>query len=63
MDHPTLEIDAVVLSDAKAETSTRITIGARSRVDAVEVYLARVAGIDATFAVPALAVRAILDAL
>ncbi len=63
MDEPTLEIEAAMLSDARPGNVTRITIGALSRVDATDVYLARVAGVDATYAVPQQVVRGILDAL
>ncbi|MDP9034599.1 MAG: DUF4340 domain-containing protein [Myxococcota bacterium] len=63
MDTPTLEIEATTLSDATSVNVTRITIGALSNANATDVYLARVAGVDATYAVPQQVVRGILDAL
>jgi hypothetical protein len=60
LDKPTLEIDARALAGGAAET--RIEIGAPTHDGAHEAYFARVAGVDATFAVPRSAVDAILDA-
>jgi hypothetical protein len=56
-DHPTLEIRA----DARENAGeTRITVGAPTRVDGLDAYFARIAGVDATFAVPKAAVGAVL---
>jgi hypothetical protein len=59
---PTLEILAATTADAGAPTETRIAIGAATRVNGADAYFARVAGVDATFAVPHRAVAALLAA-
>jgi hypothetical protein len=70
-DHPTLEIDATAHADAGTHADAgarvdaspvRITIGAPTTVDTMDVYFARVSGVDATFAVPKQVVKAIVDA-
>ena len=63
MDRPTLSIEATSHGDAGVPVVTRISIGAPTRNGATDAYFARVAGVDATFAVPRGAVTAILDAL
>jgi hypothetical protein len=44
-------------------TPTRILVGAAAHLDEGDAYYARVAGVDATFAIPEAAVRAVVDAL
>jgi hypothetical protein len=64
-EHPTLEIDATARADGGAHvdsSAVRITIGAPTTVDTMDVYFARVSGVDATFAVPRQVVKAIVDA-
>ena len=51
-ERPSLEIDALSRSDAGEMHETRIAIGAPGRDGPSEIYFARAAGIDATFAVP-----------
>jgi hypothetical protein len=63
MDRPTLSIEATSHGDAGVPVVTRISIGAPTRNGATDAYFARVAGVDATFAVPRGAVTAILDAM
>jgi hypothetical protein len=58
---PTLEIRATARSDAGATNETRIAIGAPTRVGSVDAYFARIAGVDATYAVPRAAVKGLLD--
>ena len=62
MDHPTLEIDATAAFVDAGPREARIAIGAATRLGTADVYFARAAGVDATFAVPRRAVQAILDA-
>ncbi len=62
MDHPTLEIATKTAADGGPPREIRISIGAQGKVDAQDVYFARVAGTDATFAVSRGSVTAILDA-
>ncbi len=57
---PTLEIRATLRSDAGNSSETRIAIGALTRVGSAEAYFARIAGIEATFAVPRAAVQVLL---
>ena len=45
-----------------AAVDTHIAIGAPARVDSIDGYFARAAGVDATFVVPKNAVNAVLDA-
>jgi hypothetical protein len=62
---PTVEIRASSRTDAGApdeRLETRIVVGAATRVGASEAFFARVAGVDATFAVPRQAVADILAA-
>jgi uncharacterized protein DUF4340 len=61
-DLPTLEIDTTARGDGGAPVETRIAIGASTQEAASDAYFARVAGVDATFAVPRAVVSAILDA-
>lgn len=63
MDRPTLSIEATARGDAGVPVVTRISIGAPTRSGTSDAYFARIAGVDATFAVPRAAVTAILDAL
>lgn len=60
-DDPTLQIDAIVRADA-GPVERLITIGAPTRVGPFDAYFARLAGVDATFAVPRRSVERILDA-
>jgi hypothetical protein len=60
-DEPTLQIDAIVRADA-GPAERLITIGAPTRVGPFDAYFARLAGVDATFAVPRRSVERILDA-
>jgi hypothetical protein len=60
--HPTLEIDTLSQGDAGGLHETRIAIGAPGRDGPSEIYFARIAGIDATFAVPRHTVDAVLKA-
>jgi hypothetical protein len=62
-DRPTLEIVAGSPGDGDAAPERRIVVGAETQVDGADAYFARVSGVDATFAVPAPAVAAILAAL
>jgi len=62
MDRPTLEIATKTAADGGPPREIRISIGAQGRVDAQDVYFARAAGTDATFAVSRRSVTAILDA-
>jgi hypothetical protein len=65
MDHPTLEIEATRRNEAGAPIETRIAIGALGapmHAGTADAYFARVAGVDATFAVAKPLVDAILDA-
>jgi hypothetical protein len=62
-ERPALEILTDGHADGGAAVHARITVGARTQVDDVDAYFTRVSGVDATFAVPAAAVAAILDAL
>ena len=61
-EHPTLEIDALSRGEAGGLHTTHIAIGAPGRDGPSDVYFARVAGVDATFAVPRHAVDAVLKA-
>jgi hypothetical protein len=61
-DHPTLEVVAVSRADGASPAETRIVVGGPAKVDGADAYFARVAGVDATFAVPASVVSAILAA-
>ncbi|HEV3191152.1 MAG TPA: DUF4340 domain-containing protein, partial [Polyangiaceae bacterium] len=60
-ERPTLEIDALSRGDAGL-LETRIAIGAPGRDGPSEIYFARAAGIDATFAVPRQTVDDLLKA-
>jgi len=60
-DRPTLQIDAIVRADA-GSVERIITIGAATQVGPFDAYFARLAGVDATFAVPRRSVERILDA-
>lgn len=60
-DRPTLQIDAILRADAGSAERV-ITIGAPTRVGPFDAYFARLAGVDATFAVPRGSVERILDA-
>jgi hypothetical protein len=62
MDRPILEIRARGAEADGGAREIRIFVGGPGHIDADEVYFARVAGVDATFAVPGRAVNAILDA-
>jgi Domain of unknown function (DUF4340) len=64
LDDPTLLITTTKAAgpDGGAATEDRIVIGGEAQVDGADVYTARVSGVDATFAVPLRAVKAILDA-
>lgn len=61
-EHPTLEVLAVSHHDGAAPAETRVVVGAETKVDGADAYFARVAGVDATFAVPSPTVDAILAA-
>ncbi len=63
MDRPTLAIEATARGDAGAPVETRISIGAPTRDGTTDAYFARIAGVDATFAVPRAVVGAILESL
>ena len=62
MDRPILAIEATTRGAAGDPLVARISIGAPTRDGTSEAYFARVAGVDATFAVPRAAVSAILEA-
>ncbi|HXN34036.1 MAG TPA: DUF4340 domain-containing protein, partial [Polyangiaceae bacterium] len=62
MDRPTLEITARTLAAVGGLHEIRVSVGGQAHLGAEDVYFARAAGIDATFAVPAGAVTAILGA-
>jgi hypothetical protein len=61
-ERPTLVIDAALRADGGASVTTHVAVGAPTRVDGSDAYFARVAGVDATYAVPRAPVDAILDA-
>jgi hypothetical protein len=60
-DFPTLAIDVARRRDAGPPGEAHFTFGARARIRDADVYFARTSAVDATFAVPARAVQAVLD--
>jgi hypothetical protein len=61
-DHPALEIEAATPGDAGGAAGARITVGGQGRDGPLDVYFARVTGVDATFSIARPIVDAILDA-
>ena len=59
---PTLEIAARTMAIDGRSREIRISIGGKGTIDEEDIYFARAAGVDATFAVPSREVNAILEA-
>lgn len=62
-DPPTMDIDVVRRHGGGPPGEAHFTFGARARYRDTDVYFARMTAVDATFVVPATAVRGVLDLL